>query len=40
MLDWIKGSQSDHPLADDKAARELISELPADSYKALEELRY
>lgn len=40
MLGWIKGSQSDHALADDKAARELISELPPDSFKALEELRY
>jgi hypothetical protein len=40
MLNWIKGSDSDHPLADDKAARELIAELPADPYKSLEELRY
>ena len=41
MLNWIKGAQSDHPLADDKAARELIAELPAnDSFKALEELSY
>jgi hypothetical protein len=41
MLDWIKGSKSDHPLADDAAARELIAELPAaDSYKMLEELSY
>ncbi len=39
MLSWIKGTQSDHPLAEDKAARELIAELPAnDSFKALEEL--
>ena len=41
MLNWIKGAQSDHPLADEKAARELIAELPAnDSFKALEELSY
>ncbi len=41
MLNWIKGTQSDHPLAEDKAARELVSELPAnDSFKALEELSY
>lgn len=41
MLSWIKGTQSDHPLAEDKAARELIAELPAnDSFKALEELSY
>ncbi len=41
MLNWIKGTQSDHPLAEDKAARELIAELPAnDSFKALEELSY
>jgi len=39
MLNWIKGTQSDHPLAEDKAARELVAELPAnDSCKALEEL--
>ncbi|HEV8647315.1 MAG TPA: hypothetical protein VGR01_17275 [Burkholderiales bacterium] len=41
MLNWIKGRQSDHPLAEDKAARELIAELPAnDSFKSLEELCY
>jgi hypothetical protein len=41
MLGWIKGTQSDHPLADDRAARELIAELPAnDSIKCLEELAY
>ena len=41
MLSWIKGTQSDHPLAEDKAARELIAELPAnDSFKSLEELSY
>jgi hypothetical protein len=41
MLGWMKGAQSDHPLADDKAARELIAELPAnDSIKTLEELAY
>ena len=41
MLGWIKGSESDHPLADDKAARELIRELPAnDSIKTLEELAF
>ena len=41
MLSWIKGTQSNHPLAEDKAARELIAELPAnDSFKALEELSY
>jgi len=41
MLSWIKGSQSDYPLAEDKAARELIAELPAnDAFKALEELTH
>lgn len=41
MLSWIKGSRSDHPLAEDKAARELIAELPAgDAFKMLEELSY
>lgn len=41
MLSWIRGTQSDHPLANDKAARELIAELPAgDSFKTLEEISY
>jgi hypothetical protein len=41
MLKWIKGSKSDHPLADEKAAREFIAELPPlDPYKSLEELGY
>ena len=41
MLGWMKGAQSDHPLADDKAARQLLAELPAnDSIKMLEELSY
>jgi len=41
MLGWMRGTQSDHPLADDKAARELIAELPAnDSFKTLEELAF
>ena len=41
MLKWIKGSKSEHPLADDKSAREFIAELPPlDPYKSLEELCY
>ncbi len=41
MLKWIKGSKSDHPLADEKAAREFIADLPPlDPYKSLEELGY
>jgi len=41
MLKWIKGSKSEHPLADDKAAREFVAELPPlDPYKSLEELCY
>ncbi|HEX4986131.1 MAG TPA: hypothetical protein VFV71_08700 [Burkholderiales bacterium] len=41
MLNWIKGSKSGHPLADDKAAREFVAELPAaDSHKSLQELCY
>lgn len=41
MLSWIKGSKSEYLLADDKAARELMAELPPlDPYKALEELCY
>ena len=39
MLNWIKGEGSDHPLADAKRVRELLSELPSDPFKALEELR-
>jgi len=31
MLNWIKGSKSEHPLADDNAAREFIAELPLPS---------
>lgn len=39
MLKWIKGTDDEHPLADDKAAREYIEQLPAlDSYKSLDEL--
>jgi hypothetical protein len=41
MLKWIKGSKSEHPLADAAAAREFIAELPPlDPYKSLEELCY
>ena len=29
MLKWIKGADDEHPLADDKAAREYIGQLPA-----------
>jgi|SRR5579859_4135304 len=41
MLKWIKGSKSDHPLADEKATRDFIAGLPQlDPYKSLEELGY
>ena len=41
MLKWMKGSKSEHPLADDVVAREFIAELPPlDPYKSLEELCY
>ena len=41
MLKWIKGSEDEHPLADDKAAREYIGQLPPlDSYKSLDELTH
>ena len=41
MLKWIKGAKSEHPFANDKAAREFIAGLPAlDPYKSLEELGY
>jgi hypothetical protein len=40
MLGWNK-NKSDHPMADDKAAREFLAELPAgDSFKLLEELSF
>jgi hypothetical protein len=39
LLKWIVGSKADHPLADARQARSLLSELPAnDSVKALEEI--
>ncbi|MFN0038341.1 MAG: hypothetical protein ACKVP2_02370 [Burkholderiales bacterium] len=41
MLNWIKGSKSEHPLAEDKTTRELLTELPAnDPFKSLEELSH
>lgn len=41
MLKWIKDAKSEHPFANDKAAREIIADLPAlDPYKSLEELGY
>jgi hypothetical protein len=41
MLKWIKGSKTDHPLADAKATQELFAELnTADPFKATEELTY
>ena len=41
MLKWIKGSTSEHPLADEKAARQFIADLPQlDPFKSLEELCY
>lgn len=40
MLGWIK-NRSDHPLADEKGAKEFLSELPAqDPYKTLEEIAF
>jgi len=40
MLGWNK-NKSDHPMADEKAAREFLAELPAgDSFKLLEELSF
>ena len=39
MLKWIVGSKVDHPLADPKQARTLVSELPPHDYlRALEEI--
>ncbi|HTS54206.1 MAG TPA: hypothetical protein VMH26_13105 [Burkholderiales bacterium] len=40
MLGWNK-NKSDHPMADDKGAREFLAELPAgDSFKLLEEVSF
>src|SRR5687767_5196735 len=39
VLKWIVGSKVDHPLADPKEAKALVSELPAHDYlKALDEI--
>ena len=39
VLKWIVGSKVDHPLADPKEAKALVSELPSHDYlKALEEI--
>jgi hypothetical protein len=38
MLNWMKGAAADHPLTDEKAARGLLADLPADVYKVLDEL--
>ena len=41
MLGFIKKNRSDHPMADEKAAKEFLAELPAqDTYKMLEELAF
>lgn len=43
MLEWLGklGGKPDHPLADEKAVKVLISELPvADPFKTLEEINY
>lgn len=39
MLEWLKGSKVDHPMADAKRARAIVDELPAnDVVKALQEI--
>ncbi|MEQ1881868.1 MAG: hypothetical protein ABL878_12950 [Burkholderiales bacterium] len=41
MVNWVKGSKLEHPLADDKANRELLAALPADDhFRILEELSH
>ena len=41
MLGLLRKSRSDHPMADEKGAREFLAELPVqDPYKTLEELCY
>lgn len=40
-LKWLGGSKPDHPLADDKGAREVLAALPAnDAAKAIEDIRH
>jgi len=40
VLNWLGGRKPDHPLADDKSAREALAALPkADAAKAIEEVR-
>jgi hypothetical protein len=41
MLGWISGGKSDHPMADEKGAKEFLAELPAqDPYKTLAEIAH
>jgi hypothetical protein len=41
MLGWMKKGRSDHPMADEKAAKEFLAELPAnDAHRALEEIGF
>jgi cyclic-di-GMP-binding protein len=38
MFDWISSGKSDHPLADGKSERAAFADLPADIFKALDEM--
>ena len=38
MLSFLGGNKVDHPMADVKKAREIITELPGDPMKALAEI--
>jgi len=39
-LKWLGGGKPDHPLADDKGAKEVLASLPAnDAFKAIEDIR-
>ena len=41
MLGFIKKNRSEHPMADEKAAKEFLAELPGhDTHKMLEELAF
>lgn len=41
MLDWLRGPKVDHPMADPKAARRIIDEIPSqDSIKAMAEVNF
>ena len=40
-LKWLGGGKPDHPMSDDKGAKDVLASLPAnDAVKAIEEIRH